>query len=273
MTYNKNNIKEHILDKCDPLTREEERVASNHDLVKHNLRYMISAYSKYLKHMSFDEYVSEIISAMYIAAEKFDRNSGNKFVTYANPWVSVYLATFWQKFKNGNCYNVVSISESSWKKLNKISKFRVAFEKENGRKPEFVDYKKEFGDTITPKTLRNHIFYSQNGYSVSVDQELSCDEDGSGTKRTFGETLSETAVFDSGTKNIYEDIEHNDTLSSIWKHINSFDNDYKNVAMCLYMDGMTVKQTAEKLKMHPHKVTNISKEVIKRLQNEFNVEK
>lgn len=269
----KNYIKTQILDKCDPLTREEEKVASIHDLVKHNLRYMISAYSNYLKHMPFEEYVSEIINAMYIAAEKFNRNSGNKFATYASIWVSVMLSKYWQKFKNGNGYGCVSISESSWKKLNKISKFRKEFEKENGRKPELVDYQNKFDKTLTDKTLRNHIFYSQNGYSTSIDQEIPGEHNESGSKRTFGDTLGESSVFDSSQKEVYEEIEYNDTLNSIWSKINTFSTDHQKVAACLYIDGLTVKQAAEKLNMHPHKVTNISNEVIKKLQNEFITER
>lgn len=265
----KNYIKEQILDKCDPLTREEEKVATAHQLVKHNLRYMISAYTKYLKFMSFDEYVSEIINAMYIAAEKFDRNSGYKFVTYANPWVSVLLWEYWRKYKNGNYYTSVSISSSSYKKLNKISKFRSEFEKVNDRAPDYDDYVKEFGKSVTAKkTLRNHIYFAQNGYGRSTDEIVNSDHNGE-DNRTFGSTLSNSSVFDSQYDSVYDEIEQDDTLNSVWKKIDSMEKDYRDVAYCLYTDGLTIKQTADKLNIHPHKVSNISNEVIKMLRYEF----
>lgn len=264
----KNYIKEQILDKCDPLTREEEKTATIHQLVKHNLRYMISEYARYLRHMSFDEYVSEIINAMYIAAEKFDRNSGYKFVTYANPWVSVLLWEYWRKYKNGNYYTAVSISSSSYKKLHKISKFRSEFEKENERSPDYDDYVKEFGQsTTTKKTLRNHIYFAQNGYGHSVDEIIQGEN--SDDQRTFGSSLSNSSVFDSQHESVYDEIEQDDTLSNIWEKINSMEKDYRNVAHCLYTDGMSIKQAADKLNMPQHKVSNISKEVIKTLRAEF----
>ena len=269
MTYHKNYIKEQILDKCDPLTREEEKVASNHDLVKHNLRYMISAYTSYLKHMTFDEYVSEIINAMYIAAEKFDRNSGYKFVTYANPWVSVLLWEYFRKYKNGNYYTSVSISSSSYKKLSKLSKFKKDFEKKYERNPDYDDYINEFGKNMSGKTLKNHIFFSQNGYGRSTEEIINSNTPNTMDVRTFGDTLSEASAFEPTQKCIYDEIENDDTLSTIWKRINTFDEEYRSVAQCLYVDGLSVKQTADKLNIQPHKVSNISNEVIKRLRMEF----
>lgn len=269
MAYHTNYIKEQILDKCDPLSREEEKVASNHDLVKHNLRYMISAYTSYLKHMTFDEYVSEIINAMYIAAEKFDRNSGYKFVTYANPWVSVLLWEYFRKYKNGNYYTSVSISSSSYKKLSKLSQFKKDFEKVHDRTPDYDDYVNEFGKSMTGKTLKNHIFFSQNGYGRSTDEFIQNDSSDPHNTRTFGDTLSESSMFESSQRNIYDELEQEDTLSNIWKRINTFDEEYRSVAHCLYVDGLSVKQTADKLNIQPHKVSNISNEVIKKLRMEF----
>lgn len=270
MTYHKNYIKEQILDKCDPLTREEEKVASNHDLVKHNLRYMISAYTSYLKHMTFDEYVSEIINAMYIAAEKFDRNSGYKFVTYANPWVSVLLWEYFRKYKNDNYYTSVSISSSSYKKLSKLSKFKKDFEKKYERNPDYDDYVNEFGKNMSDKTLKNHIFFSQNGYGRSTDEIINNNNiNNTNDDRTYGDTLSEASVFEPAQHDIYNEIEQNDTLSTIWKRIDTFDEEYRSVARCLYVDGLSVKQTAHKLNIQPHKVSNISNEVIKKLRLEL----
>lgn len=119
LTYEKevfeNNIKKYILDdssdsnslkmylnetyKYPMITYEEEqklgyRILSGdkeavNELVKHNLRLVVSIARKYLKfNMSFIDLIEEGNVGLIIAANKYDVTLGNKFSTYATLWIN-----------------------------------------------------------------------------------------------------------------------------------------------------------------------------------------
>jgi len=70
------------------LSREQERTASNEELVNHNLRLVVSVAKKYIgRGLDFFDLIQEGNIGLMRAVEKFDRERGNKFSTMAVPWI------------------------------------------------------------------------------------------------------------------------------------------------------------------------------------------
>lgn len=263
-------IKELILNKCDPLSREEEKTASIHDLVTHNLRFMIKSFNKYLKHMDFSEYCSEIIRAMYIAAERYDRNAGYRYITYARSYVSVVLWEYWYQNKNGNYYSAVSINSSAWKRLNNIYKFRETFIKEHKREPKKSDYAKGMKN-FNANTFDRDFFLMKNGYSRSTNEVVNDSGDKSDSFRTFGDTISSSDVYseDDNESDFVKEYEHQEHLSMLRENIAKLEEPYSKVAKCLYIDNMTENATAKKLKLKVADVEAYKEQIVFKLREQM----
>lgn len=152
-------LKEQILDKYAPLSIEEQRTATNEQLVLHNLRLMVKKYKKFMENMSFSEYFSEIIAGMYDAADRFDRNRNLKFATFAEHYVKLYLREHLNCFKNVT----VSYNPMAMKKIKAIKKFITLFKAENdGKEPSKADFIKHFNWT-------EKSYYKSMGYLADAD--------------------------------------------------------------------------------------------------------
>lgn len=67
-----------------PLTPEQEKTATVDELIKHNMLFACSvAFRHYHKSIDIMDLVSESLIGLIKAAECYDRNSGNKFISYA----------------------------------------------------------------------------------------------------------------------------------------------------------------------------------------------
>lgn len=67
-----------------PLTFEQERTATREQLINHNMMFAISvAFRHYVSNVDIMDIISESMIGLVKAADSFDRNSNNKFISYA----------------------------------------------------------------------------------------------------------------------------------------------------------------------------------------------
>lgn len=67
-----------------PLTFEQERTATREQLINHNMMFAISvAFRHYVESIDIMDIISESMIGLIKAADTFDRNSENRFISYA----------------------------------------------------------------------------------------------------------------------------------------------------------------------------------------------
>lgn len=239
-------IKKEILDKCDPLTREEEYVASKDDLVKHNMRYMVKAFKSYLHYMTYDEYLSEIFAAMYFAADRYDRDSNNRFATYARHYVSVYL---WEKrYKD---QSIMSLNPMAWKRINKLRKFFMEFYNEHGRQPTRKEVRKAFSEW-SDVNFNQQIFYEKMTSGISIDSKIGKEENGSESK-TVGDMLKASDInvesYKSEESSVVDRIENSEYLKIIKSKLGVLTKCERDVIKGLFFEGLKPRVAAKKAKI------------------------
>lgn len=254
------NVKKYILDKCEPLSYEEEAVATNDELVTHNIRFMISIFRNYLKIMPFSEYVSEIVAALYNAAERFDRKSGHKFNTYARPWVSLYLWEYKYKMRS-----VVSMNSMAWKRIINIRKFKAEFSLKYGREPNEDDYMEHFkwGEVA----FRRQMFYERNLGEKSIhDSLMNSKNDVCAEKQEYGDLISEFDVVDGSVNNVQEDVETSDLLEKIYNNFSCLNDLERSVMEGLYVDGLKDREVAKKNSIKITTMYSVRDDALKKLR-------
>ena len=110
---------------------EAERVRARNELVKHNLKFVISVAKRY---QSLGYRLGDLIAIGNIglirAAEKFDPTKGFKFISYAVWWIRQQIMS-----EIGFKVNGIKLPSNRVTSMYKIAKFREKFYKEHDREP------------------------------------------------------------------------------------------------------------------------------------------
>lgn len=86
------------IQKLEPLSTEEEKIlakkiqagdqAALHSLVKHNLKIVVTIANRHIgQGVPIDDLIQEGNIGLFEAAQRFDPNSGARFITYASLWI------------------------------------------------------------------------------------------------------------------------------------------------------------------------------------------
>lgn len=120
------NILERDPSRTTVLTKEEERELIekyrndrpklNEELVLHNARAACSIAKRYaVTTEDFDDLIARAMCGLVVAADKFDIDSGNRFLTYATSWIFNWIQREYYS-RNRKIFNdtTVSITKSDW---------------------------------------------------------------------------------------------------------------------------------------------------------------
>lgn len=254
----------YILDNYNPLTREEELNASPNDLVLHNFRYMFTAFKKYMAWMSHDEYASEIIAGLYDAANRFDKNSGYKFFTYAKNYVNLYLINYKRKFQN-----VITFNPSILNKIETLKTYIAKYkETHDGEMPSKKEIMAKF--KYSEKIYKQYMSYINQFNLVSIDKQIGKDNEGSQTK-TVADILSAKDIVNMDEES--SEIETNDTINNMrvaFKQLNKFE---QYVVDHLVIRNEPIGKIAKAMKTNNSKVQEIRENAINKIRNFINYQK
>lgn len=126
------NLLERDTSKTTILTKEEERALIekyrndreklNWELVMHNTRAACSIAKRYaITTEDFDDLIARAMAGLVVAADKFDIDSGNRFLTYATNWIFNWIQREYYS-RNRKIFNdtTVSITKGDWDNEDEI---------------------------------------------------------------------------------------------------------------------------------------------------------
>lgn len=154
-----------LLNNYHPLTREQEKTATNEELILHNIQFAITQAHKFNNGiLTADEVACEALYALVLAAETFDRERGTKFITHASWEIR-------RRFTD-HVYSdryIVNTNSGHVGKEVRIRKYINTFKQENDREPTDIEICKHM--KISKKTLDNLRLYKINSIN-SIDADV-----------------------------------------------------------------------------------------------------
>lgn len=250
----------YILDNYDPLTREEEKICSETDLVLHNFRYMFRTFKKYLVNIPLPEYCSEIYAALYDAASRFDRNKNMKFITYAQSYVNLYLLNYARRQEN-----IISFNPSAINKIKTIQKFMYNFESTYGRPVTKEDVIKKF--KMTEKLYEQYMYYCKSFLVDSLNEAIGQDKSHSSMQeRTRADIISPRDVVDMDEESFVETVEKTELYNLIKKYLQQFPDIQQKILKAVYIENESIRSIAKSLNISTKKCEKLKDEAISRLR-------
>lgn len=248
------------------------------ELVRRNLRFVISVAKQYVtSENTIEDLVNEGNYGLTLAANEFDPNKGFKFITYAVWWIRKTI--------------IMSINDNNrtvrlpYNKLTIISKLRDSFttlEQIYERTPtmtelyEFVnlnytmselypDNNEEVNCDVQFKDIQ--FFYENDKENIgSIDKPV----DESETNTNSFSDLLEDNVYGEADKNMVDD----DTNNTLIRLLSVLKNDTeRNVIKLLFgldgSEGLSIRETAEKLEMTNERVRQIKIKCVETLKKNY----
>ena len=107
-------------------------------LIKANLRFVISIAKKYKKRGSVEDFINEGNIGLVHAIEKFDEGKGNRFLTYAGYWIEKYIREAFNESQR-----IIHLPVRKMELLKKIEKGKNVLYHRLEREP-YIDEMAEF---------------------------------------------------------------------------------------------------------------------------------
>ncbi len=164
-----------------PATPEERRREAVDELVRANLRFVVSYAKKFHSpEVSFLDLINEGNIGLIQAARRFDPERGVKFITYAVWWVRQAIS-----HALSEQWGAIRLPHKQATLHSRVSRVREALSRTLGREPTIGEIAREAGlEPEEPETL-----LAMSRTSESLSEVLGLEED-----RTLEDTLEQTTV-------------------------------------------------------------------------------
>jgi RNA polymerase sigma factor (sigma-70 family) len=212
--------------------KEVEKLTDSENLVERNLKWAAKMAYKYKRNSGTKIPVEDLIQqanyGLVVAAEKYNPESGNKFLTYAQAWILKYI-----KAALGNENSILKIPGSFQHKDGVI---RNAIKKIKGTNPDIEPTVSEisavsgFSEKIVKKVMK-----LQPKGEISLNQKF---DDGKEVSSVISEFSSASAI---------KEIEFNDDMKYILSKIDSLPEKYGDAIKMKYLEEKTLREIKETL--------------------------
>lgn len=214
-------------------------------LIKNSLRFVISVAKQYMMGShDINDLVSEGNIGLLKAADKYDPDTGIRFLSYAVWWVRKYILIFINTSKS------IKIPLHTYDAMSKIKNFKINFMAKYSREPEIEDY------YIAGFKRSEYIFSidSANLEVVSIDEMSPMNESDSTPKDSIvGDDFNYTEDYEEKESSTYKATQLLNVLS---------DRD-KEIMACLFGIGRK-ELSMEEIAMN----FNISRERVRQIKEE-----
>lgn len=149
------------------LSKEDEENATKDQLIRKNLKFVVQTAHKYTGNgLPLDDLIQSGNLGLIEAADKFDKNSGNKFITYAVYYIKMRMRKALNKHNN-----MIRQSHAHLVKLNKIKKFIKQYHKKYEKDPNIETIVENTGlsKMSVKNTLKYKIIYPDSIHKTISD--------------------------------------------------------------------------------------------------------
>jgi RNA polymerase primary sigma factor len=263
-----------------PITKDEEvalidRLRNGDESVKNelvirNLRFVISVAKKYHNGVvTIEDLVNEGNIGLIVATNKYDVNSGFKFISYAVWWIRKYIIEYLN-----NDSKMIRLPNHKVNYVTTIHKKISELDQKNGYQSSFGELVKTDSIDVEKDAKISDLIYEYeslaNIYHNSVDSLNKESFNNDGDSSTLEDSLSDTSIFKETDNNLM--VENQKT--SLMAVLNKLKERDKKVMVLLFgLDGnpaLTLKETAEEVNLSSEMVRIIKEKTISKLKKKLN---
>lgn len=259
-----------------PLTKDEETEllerlkngdeSAKDELIIRNLRFVISVAKKYQNNnTNLEDIINEGNIGLIVATQKYDVNSGFKFISYAVWWIRKYIIEYLN-----NDSKIIRLPNNKVDYLTKISKKINDLEQKKGNNSCFSELiLTESVETESEKSVTDLVYEYEamsniyNGNVDSLNRELFNND---GDSSTLEDTLSDTTIFKETDNGLMVESQKQNIMFAL----NKLKERDKKVMMLLFgLNGdipMTLKEVAEEVDLSSEMIRLIRDKSLKKLK-------
>jgi RNA polymerase primary sigma factor len=261
------------ISKFQPLSREEEqevfkKYKETNDprlkekLCKHNLLFVVSVAKRYgalipYSTLTLEDLVNEGNLGLCLAVDKFDHESGNKFISYAVWWIrQQILASIQDNFKT------IRLPSNVRTLIRKLEQKECELEQKLGREITTEDLYHELIDEDIKALGSTHAIdelFKMNSFETSLNKRINVDESTEKIELIQGDSPTPHEIFELEEKKKILD----EMLSKVPKYVRDYFTDYYG------LDGgkpLTLVQMAEKYERSNTGIKEIMKKYMRRIR-------
>lgn len=205
----------------------------------------------YLKYCEIDDLMQECYFGIVEAVEHYESDKEVKFMSFASYWIDRQLRQYVQ-----NCCDIFKLPQHYNTKIPRYKKFVYEYQQEHDRKPTNEEIMQALH--IRFDTLEIIQQYLKGCISSSTPLQT---EEG---LLTIEDTLQADIDVESDICNqMYQDYEKNE----LWHIVDGFTNNQEyEVLRCLFINGLTYKQTGERLNVSKQRIEQVKRKAITNLR-------
>jgi RNA polymerase primary sigma factor len=259
-----------------PLTKDEETEllerlkngdeSAKDELIIRNLRFVISVAKKYQNNnTNLEDIINEGNIGLIVATQKYDVNSGFKFISYAVWWIRKYIIEYLN-----NDSKIIRLPNNKVDYLTKVSKKINDLEQKKGNNSCFSELiLTESVETESEKSVTDLVYEYEamsniyNGNVDSLNRELFNND---GDSSTLEDTLSDTTIFRETDNGLMVESQKQNIMFAL----NKLKERDKKVMMLLFgLNGdipMTLKEVAEEVDLSSEMIRLIRDKSLKKLK-------
>jgi RNA polymerase primary sigma factor len=259
-----------------PLTKDEETEllerlkngdeSAKDELIIRNLRFVISVAKKYQNNnTNLEDIINEGNIGLIVATQKYDVNSGFKFISYAVWWIRKYIIEYLN-----NDSKIIRLPNNKVDYLTKVSKKINDLEQKKGNNSCFSELiLTESVETESEKSVTDLVYEYEamsniyNGNVDSLNRELFNND---GDSSTLEDTLSDTTIFRETDNGLMVESQKQNIMFAL----NKLKERDKKVMMLLFgLNGhnpMTLKEIAEEVDLSSEMVRLIRDKSLEKLK-------
>jgi RNA polymerase primary sigma factor len=277
-----NSLKQYLKDvsMINQLTKEEEAeiyerlrngdMSAKEELVRRNLRFVISIAKKYQNgNVNLEDIINEGNIGLIIATDKYDVNSGFKFISYAVWWIRKYIIEYLN-----NDAKMIRLPNNKVNYLTNIHKKINDLDQQNG-------YQSSFGELLSTKSIDVEgdkeiceLIYEyeslSNLYHNSIDSLNKESFNSDGDSSTLEDTLSDTSIFRETDNDLVIESQKTNIISIL----NGLKERERKIIILLFGLGgnpaMTLKEVALEVNLSSEMVRLIREKTLVKLKKTLN---